>query len=71
MYQLPKLVSLVRTCSVVCGPYTLCLEALYLGKLGQTPFCLVNLVDPVLGPGDSSLEHVLERREPRVNLQDA
>lgn len=51
-------------------PRALYLEAACLGELGQTTFCLVDLLDPVPGSGDSSLQHVLEGREPGVNLQD-
>lgn len=45
-------------------------EAACLGELGQATFCLINGLDPILGSGDSSLQHVLEGREPGIDLQD-
>lgn len=50
-------------------PRAWCLEAACLGELGQATFCLINFLDPALGAGDSSLQHVLERREPGIDLQ--
>lgn len=40
-------------------------------KLGQSPFSLVNLLDPFLSLVVSMLDDSLERLQPRVDLDDA
>lgn len=41
-----------------------------LAELVQTTFCLVDLLDPILGLGITPLEGILERLKPGVNAQD-